>query len=310
MISRRNIRIKVMQVLYSFDAAEQKPDRKEIQKALRTRFDQTRDLFIYLLHLVTETARYVETQAKQRASKHLPTAADLNVNTRLAGNSILWAILEDPAYQAALGLAKPELRTDAELIKKIFTELESTDEYKQYISNPQNDKKTDRQILKYILNELILPSEDVENAMAEWYNNYDDDIEMLQLLAQSYLDKPGSIHFGKLISEEKMRYAVDLAETIYTKEETTMEYIKPRLKNWDADRVARIDMLLLQMGVCELLYFETIPPKVTLNEYIDIAKEYSTQQSGHFINGLLDNIHKELIQEGKLHKTDFRKGNR
>jgi N utilization substance protein B len=90
------------------------------------------------------------------------------------------------------------------------------------------------------------------------------------------------------------------------KKEHLSDIIKPKLKNWDADRIAMLDMILMQMGVAEFLYFETIPPKVTINEYIDIAKEYSTPQSGQFVNGILDGIHKELLAEQKIHKTDFR----
>jgi N utilization substance protein B len=85
-----------------------------------------------------------------------------------------------------------------------------------------------------------------------------------------------------------------------------MELIKPKLKNWDADRIATLDLIILQMGVCEFLYFETIPTKVTINEYIDLAKEYSTVQSGQFVNGLLDNINKELSAENKINKKIFR----
>jgi N utilization substance protein B len=83
--------------------------------------------------------------------------------------------------------------------------------------------------------------------------------------------------------------------------------ITPKLKNWDADRIAVLDMIILRLGVCEMLFFETIPAKVTINEYIDIAKSYSTNQSGHFVNGILDNIHKELASDGKLKKIDFKK---
>jgi N utilization substance protein B len=86
-----------------------------------------------------------------------------------------------------------------------------------------------------------------------------------------------------------------------------MEMIKPKLKNWDADRIAVLDLIMIRMGVCELLYFETIPAKVTINEYIDIAKSYSTPQSGQFVNGILDSIHKDLLQEGRLKKVDFKK---
>ena len=85
-----------------------------------------------------------------------------------------------------------------------------------------------------------------------------------------------------------------------------MELIKPKLKNWDAERIALLDMLLMQMGICEFLFFETIPPKVTINEYIDLAKEYSTAQSGQFVNGILDNIHKELVKDNKMHKVAYK----
>jgi N utilization substance protein B len=91
------------------------------------------------------------------------------------------------------------------------------------------------------------------------------------------------------------------------KEKHLEGFIIPKLKNWDPERIAALDMIIMKLGVAEFLYFETIPPKVTINEYIDIAKEYSTQQSGQFVNGILDNIHKELVLQNKLHKTDFKK---
>ena len=90
------------------------------------------------------------------------------------------------------------------------------------------------------------------------------------------------------------------------KRDHVAELIKARLKNWDPDRIAVLDMILMQMGVCEFLYFPTIPPKVTINEYIDLAKDYSTEQSGHFVNGILDGIHKDLLTQNKIYKTDFK----
>jgi len=93
---------------------------------------------------------------------------------------------------------------------------------------------------------------------------------------------------------------------VISKKEYCMTLIKPKLNNWDAERIAALDMILMQMGVCEFLFFDTIPPKVTISEYIDLAKEYSTPQSGHFVNGILDNIHKELVSENKIHKKNFR----
>ncbi|MDQ3682010.1 MAG: transcription antitermination factor NusB, partial [Bacteroidota bacterium] len=139
------------------------------------------------------------------------------------------------------------------------------------------------------------------------YNNWDDDGEMVVQLVKGYLQKPGSVDIGKFISPDKAQFAKSLLETILEKEDYLETFILPKLKNWDAERLAALDMILMKMGVAEFLYFETIPPKVTINEYIELAKDYSTQQSGQFINGILDNIHKEMIQNGKLYKTDYRK---
>jgi N utilization substance protein B len=110
-----------------------------------------------------------------------------------------------------------------------------------------------------------------------------------------------------VISPDKWDFARNLLNTLLEKQKHLEAFIVPKLKNWDPERIAALDMIIMKLGVAELLYFETIPPKVTINEYIDIAKEYSTQQSGQFVNGILDNIHKELVQENKLHKTDFKK---
>jgi len=130
---------------------------------------------------------------------------------------------------------------------------------------------------------------------------------MVHQLVQQYLHKPGSFDFSKLMSDDKANFAKDLLNTVIDKKEQTLALITPKLKNWDPERIATLDMILMQMGVCEFLYFETIPPKVTINEYIDLAKEYSTPQSGQFVNGILDNIHKDLQREDRLHKVSFKK---
>src|SRR5690606_39184896 len=112
--------------------------------------------------------------------------------------------------------------------------------------------------------------------------------------------------FTDILSKEKWEFAKTLLQTVLDKQAHTLTMIKPKLNNWDADRIAALDMILLQMGICEFLYFETIPTKVTINEYIDIAKTYSTVNSGQFVNGLLDNIHKELLAENKIEKRNFK----
>jgi N utilization substance protein B len=129
---------------------------------------------------------------------------------------------------------------------------------------------------------------------------------MLEQLVMNYLHKPGVYNTREMVSDEKWFFARDLLRTTLEKKEFCSTLINPKLKNWDADRIAVLDMILMRMGLCELLFFETIPTKVTINEYIDLAKAYSTPQSGHFVNGILDNIHKELVEAGRINKIDHK----
>jgi N utilization substance protein B len=124
------------------------------------------------------------------------------------------------------------------------------------------------------------------------------------MLMDNFFRNAQKVNFLSLISGEKREYAQELLRTVLEKDDYCMELIRPKLVNWEAERVAQIDMLLLRMGVCEILYFPTIPTKVTINEYIEVAKLYSTPQSGQFVNGVLDNILKDLEKEGKVRKQE------
>ena len=196
---------------------------------------------------------------------------------------------------------------DPELIKKLYHLLTESTEYNIYISNPAREKQSERKILEFILAELMIGNEDFVSHIEENYINWDDDGEMVIQLLESYIQKPGSIDFSKLLGDDKELFAKTLLSTVLEKDEHLQSLIIPKLKNWDPERIAVLDMVMMKMGVAEFLYFETIPPKVTINEYIDLAKEYSTQQSGQFVNGILDNIHKELMQQGKMQKVEYKK---
>jgi N utilization substance protein B len=306
MISRRNIRVKVMQTIYILTTRDQtKPD--EPVKLLRRHFEQSKDLFIYLTYFLTEVAAYAEKDSYVRSSKHLPTQEDLNVNTKISGNELVWKIKEEPGFQAQLGKSNPDQRLDKELLRKTYQKLTETPDYKKYIAAPERNAKDERAILEFILSDLMIDDEIFLGHVEENFMNWDDDGDMVIQLLSSLLQKPGSFDFSEVISEDKWTFARTLLQTVLEKNEHLEALIVPKLKNWDAERIAALDMIIMKMGVSEFLYFETIPPKVTINEYIDIAKEYSTQQSGQFVNGILDNIHKELAHEGKLNKTDFKK---
>lgn len=294
-----------MQTLYNMATLDVAPKAADAQKILQNHFDQTRQLFVHLTFFLTELCRYAETDSHQRAGKHLPTYEDLHVNTKLAGNKILWKILEEESYKQAVSKIKPQLNKD--LLRKMYLKLTETSEYKTYINKEGRENKDEKDILEFVLDKMMLADENFISYMEEEFSNWDDDGEMLILLLANLIQKPGTGDFKEMLSNDKKEFAFGLQKTVLEKDEYLQSLIIPKLKNWDPERIALLDMILMKMGVSEFLYFETIPPKVTINEYIDLAKEYSTSQSGQFVNGILDNIHKELVTQGKMQKVDFRK---
>lgn len=307
MINRRNIRIKVMQCLYTLERQTDSAGPKtEPVALLKKQMEYSRQLLVYLIYTLTEIARYVEKDAAKRASKHLPSEADLNINTRLAGNTLLWTILEAPTFVGSVNELHPEKHMDDEIIRELYHELVNSDEYRDYLALPAREKHQEKAILEFIFTQLMLPSETFTNHLEEQFLSWNDDAEMMSQLVLQYLNKPLQMNLNEIVGKDKWTYSRDLLETTINKADVTLELIKPKLKNWDADRIAVLDMLLIRMGICEFLYFETIPTKVTINEYIDLAKSYSTPQSGQFVNGILDNIHKDLMQQGRIQKKSFR----
>lgn len=299
-----------MQLLYAIDAIspeKSSPKETEVVTLLKKQIEQTRTLLLFMLSYLIEIAQYAEIYAQQRASKNIVTQEDLNVNIKIAGNEFVWSLLENEAFNTAAGQTKAKLLVENDFVKKIFLQLTQTPEYAAYIAVDSRDKKADTEIIHFIFTDLLLANESFIAIVEELFQNWDDDCEVVEQMVMQYLNKPKSINFKESISVDKWLYAKELISTVLDKDDVLMNLIKPKLKNWDSERIAVIDMLLLKMGVSELLFFETIPTKVTINEYIDIAKNYSTKQSGQFVNGILDSIHKDLISQNKIQKVEFRK---
>lgn len=299
--------MKVMQSIYTLSTLEQEPKPGEPTRLLQRHFDSSKELLIYLTYFLTEVAGYAEKDAYQRRSKHLPTAEDLNVNIKIAGNDLLWKIKENPAFQEVVEKTKPALRLDKDLVRKTYQKLVESAAYKQYIATEERNSTEEKEILDYIFGELMLQNEAFLSHIEETFINWDDDGDIVVQTLEEILQKPGSVNLALSLAADKWEFAKSLLLTVLEKDKHLESLIIPKLKNWDPERIAALDMIIMKMGVAEFLYFETIPPKVTINEYIDISKEYSTQQSGQFVNGILDNIHKELVRNNQLQKRDFKK---
>lgn len=297
-----------MQTLYALETMEVgtiKPG--TATRLLNEKLDQTCQIFTYLLYSVVQVAQYAEKDAHTRASKHLPSAEDLQVNTKIAGNEFIFQITNDPGFQVNLEQWKMKYLTDPELIRKLYNLLVATDTYKTYTQEPSRSKNAEKEILEFIFKEILHKNEEFLQHVEDNFLHWGDDEDMMGILISNFFNKPHLFNFLQLISKEKLDYARELLLTVIDKKTYCLELITPKLQNWDPERIASVDMLLMEMGVCEFLYFPTIPTKVTINEYIDLAKAYSTPQSGQFVNGILDNILKDLEKEQLIQKVDRNK---
>jgi N utilization substance protein B len=296
-----------MQTLYTLAAmepAEQEKNKEVGSTLLNEKLSRSLDLFVIAIQYTFQIALYSETDAHQRASKYLRSTEDLSVDTKIAGNEFIWETLSNKTFKEKIREPKIEHFIDKEWIKKLYQQLVQTSEYKSYISLAFRDLKSEKAIIHFIWDKIILENEDLQQYFADELPGWEDDKGMTIMLMENFFKSNYKINFLDLLSREKREYAHSLMHTVMDKEEFCMQLIQPKLNNWDPERVALIDLLLLRMGVCELLYFPTIPTKVTINEYIEVAKMYSTPQSGQFVNGVLDNILKDLERENKIVKEE------
>jgi N utilization substance protein B len=307
-----------MQAVYTLDAyavnpseiekGEKAPTLEENEKngikVLVEKFHRSSDVFSLLMLYISKVAQFSEINARQRASKYLPTEADMVVNTKIAGNTFLWDLLNNNTFQEKIKEDNIERFIDEEWVKKLYASLIKSEAYLSYIEEQSRSNAEEKKIMQHIWRKEMLENEDFQEYLHDEWSGWEDDKEMVVMLIDNYFRSPKNVNFLQFISAEKREYAFSLLKTVLQKDEHLMELIKPKLKNWDAERVAIIDLILLKMGISELLYFPTIPTKVTINEFIEIAKNYSTPQSGQFVNGVLDNLLKELTSENKIRKVE------
>jgi len=228
MISRRNIRVKVMQLLYSLDAMENNSSKIDPIKLLKQKLDESRALFVYFLYFITEVCRYAEIDSKHRSGKNLPSAADLNVNTKLAGNQILWKILESVPFKNAIEIDLPsKVDQESDWVKKVYINLVNSEYYQKYIEAQFRDKKAEVEILKFIFTDLMLADDAYMAHVEEHFTNLDDDAEMMQQLILNYFQKPATQDITKMVGEEKWLFAKQLLLTVREKRSLLMQIELP-----------------------------------------------------------------------------------
>ncbi len=307
MISRRMLRIKVLKALY----AHMKSDADSLmasEKMLVTSIDKTYDLYFLMLSLIVEMAHYAEQRQEMAKKKQLPTYEDLNPNRKFVDNAIVRLIAQSDSVNDYLAARKLSWAQYPELIKTLFAQLEQSDYYKKYMTSQERSFREDLALVTEFYTRELEESEVLENAIDEMSILWNDDLGFALIMVTRTLSNMRPSHVEvKVLPKFKSIEDLDFARELFAKTavnfDTYQEEIEKYTRNWDVERIAFMDNLIMAAAMAELITFPSIPVKVTLDEYIEIAKFYSTQGSSTFINGILDKIVASLNEQGKINKS-------
>ena len=299
-----------MQYLYAFETTQQLPASHFIEY-LQKSILSVKDQYLYILLCIREVANFVEKDAKIKEAKHIKRESDKNFNTKLLSNVIVQYLNNDKEFVIELKNANTFSLLDEDNIRQLYKKLTESAEYKAYLNNgTEFNVEADKAIITFLLNNIIIEDEVFSSDMEELFTNWLDDAEYVVEAVQEVIQKSKNelkLHLEKGNLKDKFKeltqFGIDLFNETANNKKEHQKLIEPKLKNWEADRLAIVDVILIRMAVSEFLYFPSIPIKVTINEYLDIAKEYSTPKSKDFINGVLDSLMRDLKSSDQLNKT-------
>ena len=307
MISRRMLRIKVVKALY----AHMKSDADSLmasEKMLVTSIDKTYDLYFLLMSLVVEMAQYAEQRQEAAKNKKLPTYEDLNPNRKFVDNAVIRLLAQSDSVNDYLASRKLSWAKYPELVKALYTQLEQSDYFKKYMTSQESSFREDLALITEFYTRELEESEILESALDEMSILWNDDLGFALIMVTRTLSNMRASHTDvKVLPKFKSIEDLDFARELFAKAainfDNYQEEIEKYTRNWDVERIAFMDNLIMATAVAELVTFPSIPVKVTLDEYIEIAKYYSTHGSSTFINGILDKIVASFTEEGKINKS-------
>lgn len=304
MLSRRSVRIKAMQLLYSKDRDEALT-KKELIKNYDFCINQSYELFLYCLFILMQVTSSAEQDLLKRKSKHLPSDYDKSFSDKLYSNELIQDIVENKDLNKKFDSLKFEAKYNSDYTEKIYDAFSKKEEYKIYINSESDNKATLELLLELF---RFCRQDELFNEMLEdsYYNWLDDKSLVVGAIKKFLKALPTNNRklFADFLPEDEtvQEFGKSLLKSTLEQQDDIMKIIIPVLENWDHERLATVDTILLKLAVSEMLNFPTIPPKVSLNEYVELGKQYSTAKSKEFINGILDKIMKTLQAENKLNK--------
>lgn len=297
-----------MQSIYAMHQHQSDNLDKE-EKFLFQSIENTQNLYLLLLSALIEIKKKEEEYIDLASKKHLATKEERNPNLKFINNKVLVLLSESEALETALddhNINNWKLNDD--IILGLIDTIKESELYQNYMQKPVGSFEEDKNFIVDLYTEVIAPSDRLYDYLEDFKLTWVDDLPAINTLIVKQIKQLKGEHDTLVIpkvykDEDDKDFVKNLfRKTVLNELELSKEYID-KTPNWDVERIAEIDTIILKMAICELLKFPSIPSKVTINEYLEIAKEYSTPKSSIFINGILDNLVKEFTQDGKLKKS-------
>ena len=306
MINRRHIRVKVMQSVYAILQSHNDDIIRE-EKFLKHSILKMFDLYVLNLQLIVEVQKLAAKKMVLSKKKILATTLDLKPNTKFIDNKVIAAIAQSVSVEGYIELnGLNNWEENNEYIKIIFEELLKSNLYKNYLASEENSFKLDKAFIVGFFKEIIAPNEKLAEYYEDTLISWVDDIPFVNTWVVKTLSKQkanGLFVLGSLYKDKDDEdFVSDLFRKTVLKQAEYEKDIAEKTPNWETDRIAEIDMILIKMSITEFINFPSIPTRVTINEYIEISKDYSTAKSSYFINGVLDKISKEFVVNKKIVK--------
>lgn len=314
MLTRRYLRIKVLQELYAF-SRNNDANYSNAEGKLITNIEKIYELYIHQLSYLVELTEFESDRQDEAKKKYYPTEEDLNPNRKFVENKVLLQISDNKEYKRLRDKHRVNWADNKDMLRNTLMQIKASNAYKRYIASEEHSFEEDKKFLAYIVEDVIAYDELLityfEDKNVNWVNDFDASLVLLEKTFRNL--KPSNDEFeklpslynsattatGKILDQEFVKKLFRSA--IFNADEVD-EMINTRTEKWDFERIAIIDILILRMAVTEFLHFQTIPVKVTINEYIELSKVFSTPKSSVFVNGLLDKLRKEFEQENKINK--------
>jgi N utilization substance protein B len=308
MLNRRHLRIKVFQAIYSYLRGA-KNDLGVGERELIASINRIHELFMLHVSVFIELQKFAVKRIENRKNKRLPSEEDLNPNLRFVQNELLNALVNSDSLQKKVEKYKISWIDHDDVVQKLYKTIEDSNTFKKFMNGTEYDVETQKNFVLKIYREFVADNEILQDLFEEKSIHWTDDhyfvcgylVKFFKGFASKFSENFRAPELYKDLEDD-----LDFVKTLYRQtlvhDEAYQEIIMEKAKNWDADRIAIVDFILMKMAVCELVKITSVPVKVTLNEYIELSKTYSTPKSKVFINGILDKIVPDLKEKGEIRK--------